>query len=1278
MNMQKKSSGWKNRNALRGTDATAKRRLRDATQRAIIEPLENRQMMNAVFPAVYGAQGTSFGDSGEILTGNLPVYLIYAGGSSTGFGYDGSVSAGQITQAVKNILASPYLTGLGEYGASTHAYVAGTTVSSFSLPTTYDVGSNINDLVASTTGDNGGPFPDPDDTDPNGIYFVFTPKGYSISGGGAIGEHDQGNTSNIFDLDHCFYGDVTSSSYYDRTLSKNLSPLDAMTVIFSHELAETITDPDPGDVVTTTPPSSIKTDFPGLYQNPGEIGDNEAQLYTGFEGDNAVQSLWSAANGDYRIAGGTKEDFLLNGSTLVINGDQYGANYNDIISLGETGAGGVSVTLNGETDTYAPGQVSSVQINSGGGQDTIFIQATVVPTSVNSRSAFSGPDTTVIVGNGGNTSQITSPLTISNSTGFDVLDISDSTDSAAHNVRVADASTPGYGSVTGLTPVEIDFPYYETRQLYVDTGTGGNNTVNVVATGVPTNVTGHSSGGGDVFNVGSNGSLANIRSRVQLDAFGYFTANVNDGTDTTARTVTLADSSQSGYGSITGLGGAEIDYQYAATSNLNVTLGVGGNTVNVNATGSPTTLLGGSVSLIPIIIGNKAAAAVINPNPIPIPILYHGGPNTVNVGKSGSAQNIRKDLTIDNSFGQNTINIDDGSDTTARTVTLDDGAKAADGGTSGAITGLTPGTITYAYDDTASLAITLGVGGNTANVRSTGSPTSLQGGFVYGLPIVLAASSGNIVPIPIPFPRHGGPDTINVGKNGSVQTINAPLTIDNDYGQDTITVDDGTDTAARTVTLDTITPALDPVPYGTITGLAPAAINYAYAATKSLGITLGVGGNTVNVLATGAPTSFQGGSVISIIPLAASEGIIPFPFPRHGGPDTFNIENAGNAQNVNGALTIENSYGQDTITVDDSADATPRSVTLGTAPPAGNSDPFGTISGLAPATITYEAADTASLTINAGGGGNTFTVTGTPTNQLGSTGGPGVTLNAGTGNDNVTVTGLGAGTTLTVNGQAGDDTLTADFSAGGFAVGATLNYDGGAGNNSLNVTGANAADAFNIITGQVIRGTDIVNDTNIAALGFNTGTFNVASDLSGAGLFATGAATTVKLGSSQHLAALNLNGSSIKLAAGGNSLDASALSITGGGKLDLADGSLQVHYGAGPDPLAAIRSYIFGGYPGGAWNGAGVNTSNADAKHGLGYADSADGVVSGLAANTVLVKYALYGDLNLDGKVDFTDLVILAAHQGKNPGTSTWDQGDVNYDGNVDFADLVKLAANKS
>ena len=67
---------------------------------------------------------------------------------------------------------------------------------------------------------------------------------------------------------------------------------------------------------------------------------------------------------------------------------------------------------------------------------------------------------------------------------------------------------------------------------------------------------------------------------------------------------------------------------------------------------------------------------------------------------------------------------------------------------------------------------------------------------------------------------------------------------------------------------------------------------------------------------------------------------------------------------------------------------------------------------------------------------------------------------------------------------------------------------------------------------------------------------------------------------------------------------------------------------------------------------------------------------SGLAFNSASGHsyLPLAGDANVDGKVDFSDLLTLAQNYGATG--ATWAQGDFNADGTVDFGDLLALAQN--
>jgi autotransporter-associated beta strand protein len=126
---------------------------------------------------------------------------------------------------------------------------------------------------------------------------------------------------------------------------------------------------------------------------------------------------------------------------------------------------------------------------------------------------------------------------------------------------------------------------------------------------------------------------------------------------------------------------------------------------------------------------------------------------------------------------------------------------------------------------------------------------------------------------------------------------------------------------------------------------------------------------------------------------------------------------------------------------------------------------------------------------------------------------------------------------------------------------------------------------------------------------------------------------------------------------------------TGGGKIDLGSG--QVSVATGGITAADLRADIIAGRSGGSWTGAAGITSSAAASasgtRAVGYTVAGDG--------SAKVSFAAFGDSNLDGRVNFSDIqaVINGGRYGQSGTTGVWGNGDFNYDGLVNFTDIQLL-----
>jgi Ca2+-binding RTX toxin-like protein len=245
---------------------------------------------------------------------------------------------------------------------------------------------------------------------------------------------------------------------------------------------------------------------------------------------------------------------------------------------------------------------------------------------------------------------------------------------------------------------------------------------------------------------------------------------------------------------------------------------------------------------------------------------------------------------------------------------------------------------------------------------------------------------------------------------------------------------------------------------------------------------------------------------------------------------------------------------------------------------------------------------------------------------------------------------------LRVNGNGGGDNIDIDVQTP-----VKVSIDGGTQHDTITLTATMPGAAVTLLPS---TGDDTVNVRAGAAAGFTA---------------------------SQRLGELNLASNALATltpAGGGNNvLTLGSLNLTETSTLNITNNGLILDYAPNTASLiSAVQILLARGYHNGAWDGAGITSSLADASNfALGFAEAADVAPGGTFLNqptdntAVVVRFTRYGDANLDGKVDFNDLVHLAQNYNTtvaaNPHGS-WNSGDFTYDGAVNFTDLVQLAQN--
>jgi hypothetical protein len=262
--------------------------------------------------------------------------------------------------------------------------------------------------------------------------------------------------------------------------------------------------------------------------------------------------------------------------------------------------------------------------------------------------------------------------------------------------------------------------------------------------------------------------------------------------------------------------------------------------------------------------------------------------------------------------------------------------------------------------------------------------------------------------------QSAGSDAVVLGNPGEgLQGILSDVTVKNSAGHLTdLVVNDAFDAKPRKVTIsDKAIKGMTPAPKG----LSPASIFYDAAGLKSLIIHAGALPNFFTITDTPGDKAVSIPTTLSLFGFADTVNVQgttgPLTITESTGHAIINVSNEAKVKGIKGDLSVVTLpvFGQGVdLIVDDTLDRDSHKVTI--------SDK--SITGLAPASISYSGPNLKSLIIRGGFGDNTYDVTETPTSGI-----PGfaVLLKGNHGKDHFTVTATTS--PLTLDGNGGTDVV---------------------------------------------------------------------------------------------------------------------------------------------------------------------------------------------------------------------------------------------------------------
>ena len=194
-----------------------------------------------------------------------------------------------------------------------------------------------------------------------------------------------------------------------------------------------------------------------------------------------------------------------------------------------------------------------------------------------------------------------------------------------------------------------------------------------------------------------------------------------------------------------------------------------------------------------------------------------------------------------------------------------------------------------------------------------------------------------------------------------------------------------------------------------------------------------------------------------------------------------------------------------------------------------------------------------------------------------------------------------------------------------------------------------------------------------ATMALSAGVTNALMDL-GTNTTVSVTGGTTNLRTTQHLAALNVSGGTVKVGPGtGVVVSTKSLAISGTGQVDLQNSKMIVDY-TGSSVIGDVKTAI---------NAGSLTSSQLMAGRAIGYGEASDlfaGPSGSFAGETVdstsvVIAYTITADASLDGTVNSADFNQFVAGYG-TLANARWTQGDFDGDGKVTTTDFNLLAGN--